>query len=78
MEVEVDQTLDVKGESCPMPVLQTKKEIDNIGDGEVLEVLATDPGAESDVQSWADRTGNEFLGLEKEGDVLRLYIRKAA
>lgn len=79
MDVDVDHTLDAKGLNCPMPVVKTKEAIDDVGDGEVLEVLATDPGAEEDLQSFASRTGNEYIGCEDQGDdVLALYLRRNA
>lgn len=77
MEVDVDHTLDARGLNCPMPVIKTKQEIDEVEVGGVLEILATDPGAESDIESWASQTGNEFIGIEEQDDdVLALYVRK--
>jgi tRNA 2-thiouridine synthesizing protein A len=76
-EHEVTQTLDVKGQNCPMPVVKTKQTIDELATGEVLEVLATDPGSMSDVAGWADTTnGVELLGQEEDGDVFTHYVRK--
>lgn len=76
MDVEVNQVLDTKGQCCPMPVLETRKKLDDVGDGEVLEILATDPGAESDIKALANRLNIEFLGIEEDGDVLKIYLRK--
>lgn len=77
METETDHTLDARGLNCPMPVVKTKQEIDEVDVGGVLEVLATDPGAESDIEAWCSQTGNEFLGMEEpEDEVLALYVRK--
>jgi len=45
--------LDVRGTKCPVPIVKAKKEIDTMHPGEVLEVLATDPGSVSDFQGWA-------------------------
>lgn len=72
----VDRTLDCKGLSCPMPIIQTKKAIEAMLVGEVLEVLATDPGSVADMKSWATRTQHEFLGTVTEGAVYRHFIRK--
>ena len=55
-EHEVTETLDVKGLSCPMPVVKTKQAIDDLADGEVLKVLATDKGSMSDIKGWAEST----------------------
>lgn len=73
----VDKTLDCKGLSCPMPVVRTKKMIDSMQSGEVLEILATDPGSVADMQSWSSRVGHEFLATETDENVFKHYIRKA-
>ena len=78
-EFDTTETLDVKGESCPMPVVKTKSAIDDIDDGEVLEVLATDSGSMSDIDGWAAGTdGVELLAQEEGDDVYRHYVRKTA
>jgi len=76
MDVEVDHVLDVKGEACPMPVIKTKQKLDDVGEGEVLKILSTDPGAEPDIKSLANRVDLDFLGIEEDGDVLSIYVRK--
>lgn len=81
INADVDQTLDVKGESCPMPVVKTRQSIDDLGSGEVLEVLATDSGSMSDIKGWAETAGGvELLGQEEDTDggetVYRHVVRK--
>ncbi|NQT24912.1 sulfurtransferase TusA family protein [candidate division KSB1 bacterium] len=76
MDVKVDQQLDCKGLSCPMPILKLAKEIKGMDSGQVLELLGTDPGSKSDVPKWCDKTGNELLGTDEEGGVYKFYIRK--
>ncbi len=71
-----DRTLDVLGFFCPEPIFRTRMEIDQMSRGEVLEVLADDPAAESDITAWARRTGQEIITLEKNGSALRFLIRK--
>jgi len=56
IDTEVTETLDVKGLNCPMPVVQTKQAVDELGPGETLEVLATDSGSMSDIDGWASTT----------------------
>ncbi len=74
---EVTETLDVKGQSCPMPVVKTKGAIDELAEGEVLEVVATDSGSVSDIAGWADGTdGVELLDQREEADLYRHYVRK--
>ena len=70
------RTLDAKGLKCPMPVVKTKKEIAQVAVGEVLEVLATDPGSMADITAWAKSTGNELLEAKKEDGVFKFYIRR--
>jgi peroxiredoxin family protein/TusA-related sulfurtransferase len=77
-EIKKDETIDVKGKSCPMPVLKTKKAIDGLEDGKVLEVLATDKGSLSDIPAWAGKTGNKVLEVVEEGDVIKFYVQKGA
>ncbi|MCU4801751.1 TusA-related sulfurtransferase [Halomicrobium zhouii] len=78
-EFDITETLDVKGASCPMPVVKTKSAIDELAEGEVLEVLATDSGSMSDIDGWAQGTnGVELLDQVEDGDVYRHYVEKTA
>ncbi|WP_435345822.1 sulfurtransferase TusA family protein [Haloarchaeobius sp. HRN-SO-5] len=78
-EYEITDTLDVKGQNCPMPVVKTKQATDGLEPGEILEVLATDPGSMSDLGGWADSTdGVELVGQEEAGDVYKHYVKKTA
>ncbi|MEF8840942.1 MAG: sulfurtransferase TusA family protein [Haloarculaceae archaeon] len=76
------ETLDVKGQNCPMPVVKTKGAFDGVAPGTTLEVVATDAGSMSDIKGWADSTdGAELVDQEEateDGEtVYRHYIRKA-
>jgi tRNA 2-thiouridine synthesizing protein A len=71
------EVLDCTGLQCPLPVVKTAQAIKKLPAGEVLELLATDPGVEPDMNAWTRRTGNELLGITKEGDVFHVLIRKA-
>ena len=78
-EFDIAETLDVKGASCPMPVVKTKSAVDDLDAGAVLEVLATDPGSMSDLDGWADGTAGVELVDQTEGDdVYKHYVRKTA
>ena len=70
------QILDCIGLYCPMPVLQTKQEMDKLAVGETLEVLADDPAAEEDLKAWAKRTGQKILEIEKTSEGLKFLIEK--
>ena len=76
---DIAETLDVKGASCPMPVVQTKSAIDDLAEGEILEVVATDSGSMSDLDGWATGTdGVELLEQVEDGDVYKHYVKKTA
>ncbi|CAM4004959.1 sulfurtransferase TusA family protein [Cohnella lubricantis] len=76
--IKADQTLDCKGLACPMPIVKTKKAMDLLEAGKVIEVLATDKGSLADIQAWAKNTGHQYLGTVMEGEVLQHYLRKAS
>ncbi|PWW27889.1 rhodanese-related sulfurtransferase [Cytobacillus oceanisediminis] len=71
-------TVNAKGLACPMPIVRTKKAINDLNPGEVLEVLATDKGSKADILAWAKSSGHQYLGTIEEGEVLKHYIRKAS
>ncbi|MEK4874784.1 sulfurtransferase TusA family protein [Bacillus sp. FSL W8-0102] len=77
MKILSDKIVDAKGLTCPMPVVKTKKAMDELEPGKVLEIQATDKGSVADIQAWAKSTGHQYLGTEVEGDVLIHYLRKA-
>ncbi len=72
-----DRTLDVKGLTCPLPVIRARKAIEELGVGQVLEVVATDPGSLADFQAWTKNTGHELLLAEEREGVYRYHIRRA-
>ncbi len=74
----VHKILDVRGDFCPGPVLKARREMDSLAPGEVLQVLATDPAAEADLQAWAKWAGHQVIALQKEGGELRVLIRKGS
>lgn len=70
------EILDCTGLQCPLPVIKTSQAIKKLPAGEVLELLATDPGVEPDMNAWTRRTGNELVSIDREGDVFHVLIRK--
>lgn len=78
MSISADKVLDAKGLACPMPIVKTKKMMNELAPGQVIEIQATDKGSTTDLKAWAERTGNQYLGTIAEGDVLKHYIRKAS
>ena len=73
---EVAAEFDASGLRCPMPILKTKKEVQQIEVGQILKVIATDIGTKKDFPAWAERTGNEILEMIEEGDKLIWYIKR--
>ena len=74
--VKPDRTIDVKGMSFQMPLLKTKKAVESIASGQILEVLGTDPGCKNDLPNWCARSGHEFLGDKEDAGVFCFYIKK--
>jgi tRNA 2-thiouridine synthesizing protein A len=72
----VDRTLDCLKLLCPVPVIKTSKTVKEMQVGQVLLLLADDPGSKADMVAWAKQTGNELLGIEEEGRTFKFYIRK--
>ncbi|WP_374718545.1 sulfurtransferase TusA family protein [Parageobacillus toebii] len=75
--IRVNMTVDAKGLSCPMPIVKTKKAMNELQPGQVLEVQATDKGSKADIKAWAESTGHQYLGTIEEENVFKHYIRKA-
>jgi len=75
-DTEPTDVLDVKGVTCPMPVIETKQAVDEIASGALLEVLATDDGSVSDIAGWADGTPGVTLESqsEREEDGETVYV----
>jgi len=67
--VNADKELDARGLKCPLPILRTKKSLSDMSSGQVLRILATDPGSVKDFQAFAKQTGNTLLSsAEAEGE----------
>ena len=74
---DVTETLDVKGANCPMPIIETRRAIDGLTPGAVLEVLATDPGSVSDIEGWANSAdGVELVEQVEDDGVYTHYVRR--
>ncbi|MEY1640003.1 sulfurtransferase TusA family protein [Tenuifilum osseticum] len=75
--LEVAQTVDARGTSCPGPLLAAKKAVGEIESGEILEVLSSDEGTKNDIPKWCEKMEHEFLGIIEEDSYFRLFLRKA-
>ncbi len=76
MSATIVKTLDLKGLSCPLPIVKTAQAIKELGSGEVIEALATDPGSVPDFTAWSRATGNELIEQTEDGGVYRFLIKK--
>ena len=74
--MEFDRDLDVKGLNCPLPILRTKKTLAEMESGQVLRVMATDPGSLKDFPAFARQTGNELVEQTTEGDTTAHVLRR--
>lgn len=71
-----DRELDVRGLNCPLPILRTKKALSEMAPGEVLHVLATDPGSVRDFEAFARQTGNELLSSVETNRVFEYFLKR--
>jgi tRNA 2-thiouridine synthesizing protein A len=72
----ISSTVDAKGQSCPGPLVSLARAIKDADSGDLLELLATDPGSKSDVPSWAQLSGNELVEASEDAGVFRYVVRK--
>ena len=72
-----DQVLDCSGLNCPLPVLKTKKAVDAMSSGQILQMISTDPGSQNDITAWCKRTNNELLESATEGGNFIYSIKKS-
>lgn len=73
---EHDKELDARGMNCPLPILRAKKALGELASGQVLRIVATDPGAMKDFESFSKQTGNPLLSSAASGKEFVFYIRK--
>lgn len=72
-----DQELDASGLNCPLPILRAKKTLAGMGSGQVLHIIATDPGSVKDFEAFSKQTGNALLESREEGGKFHFLIKKA-
>ncbi len=76
MSLQITQTVDAKGLNCPMPIVRTAQAIKALASGQLIEVLATDPGSVKDFAAWARTTGNELVEQSVDAGVYRFVLRR--
>ncbi|HEX5863124.1 MAG TPA: sulfurtransferase TusA family protein [Casimicrobiaceae bacterium] len=74
--VSIDRDVDARGLNCPLPILRTKKALNDMKSGQVVRILATDPAALRDFQAFAKQTGNELLQHAEKDGVYSFLMRR--
>ena len=74
--LQVDREVDARGLNCPLPVLRTKKALNDIASGQVLRILATDPGSVRDFEAFCRQTGNALLQQSESDGVFVFVLRR--
>jgi len=74
--VNFDKELDARGLSCPLPILKTKKSLNELASGQVLKIVATDPGSVKDMQAFSNQTGHPLLSSVEENKTYVFYLKK--
>ncbi|TKH12861.1 sulfurtransferase TusA family protein [Peribacillus simplex] len=74
--MHADKVLDAKGLACPMPIVKTRKAMNDLQTGQVLEIHVTDKGAKADLAAWSKSSGHELVETAEENDILKFWIRK--
>jgi tRNA 2-thiouridine synthesizing protein A len=74
--MQFDKELDARGLNCPLPILRTKKALTDMGSGQVLKILATDPGSVKDFQAFSKQTGNALLASDVADKEFIFFMQK--
>lgn len=74
---DFDQELDASGLNCPLPILRAKKSLAAMDSGQVLHIIATDPGAVKDFEAFAKQTGNELMESREDAGKFHFLMKKA-
>jgi len=74
--LNADLEVDARGLNCPLPILRAKKGINTLNSGQVLKILATDPGSVKDLEAFCKQTGNEMLESSQQNGEYHFNIRK--
>jgi tRNA 2-thiouridine synthesizing protein A len=76
MEFTPNEVLDCSGLSCPMPIIKTKKAIEKLEVGQILQMISTDRGSMPDMKAWTKKTGQELLDAQEADDKFIFFIKK--
>ncbi|GHH99032.1 sulfurtransferase TusA family protein [Neobacillus kokaensis] len=71
-----DKFLDAKGLACPMPIVRTKKAMDELEKGQILEIHTTDKGSKNDLTAWVKSGGHDLMKIEEDENLFKFWIKK--
>ncbi|MBI1425764.1 MAG: preprotein translocase subunit TatC [Gammaproteobacteria bacterium] len=74
--MNIDKELDARGLNCPLPILRTKKTMAGLAPGEVLKVIATDPGSVKDMEAFCRQTSAQLLQSSQDGESFLFFLKK--
>ena len=74
--MQFDKELDARGLNCPLPILRTKKALSDMTSGQVLKIVATDPGSVKDFQAFSKQTGNELLSHAEANREFTFFMKR--
>ena len=74
--MNTDKFLDAKGLACPMPIVRAKKAIEELSQGQILEIHATDKGSKQDLTAWAKSSGHQLLKDREENGIFMFWIKR--
>ncbi|MCE5320453.1 MAG: sulfurtransferase TusA family protein [Bacteroidales bacterium] len=74
--LEVTKSVDARGTACPGPLLEAKKALGTIEEGEIMEILSADEGTKVDIPKWCTKQGHDYLGTVEENGYYKIYMRK--
>lgn len=71
-----DKELDARGLACPLPIVKTRKALNDMTSGQVLKVTATDSGSMADMAAFSEQTGNQLLSSAQDGTTYVFYLKR--
>ena len=74
--MQPDKELDTRGLNCPLPILRAKKALNDMQSGQILRIVATDPGSVKDFQAFAKQTGNDLLSQAEAGKEYTFFLKR--
>lgn len=74
--LKADKVVDARGTACPGPLLEAKKSIGQVSEGQIMEILSSDDGTKRDIPKWCEKKGHAYLGVIDEPGYFRIFLKK--